>query len=157
MTPLIWITLGILLILSELMATSIVAVFLGLGALVTGIFLYLGWIDSLAVQLLLFSGSSLLALLLARRKLKALFVGNTLNPHQHSDFFTQAIGQRVVVSCDFVKGAGRVELNGVHWDAFSNDPLKKGDVAWITHNQGIELYVASQHTNKTPLTEKKED
>ncbi|MBE0506227.1 MAG: NfeD family protein [Marinospirillum sp.] len=132
------------------MATSIVAVFLGLGALVTGIFLYLGWIDSLAVQLLLFSGSSLLALLLARRKLKTLFVGSTLDPHKHSDFFTQEIGQRVVVTSDFVKGAGRVELNGVHWDAYSNEPLKKGDVAWITHNQGIELYVASHHTETSP-------
>lgn len=154
MTPLIWIALGLLLILSELMATSVVAVFLGLGALVTGIFLHLGWVNSLSVQLMLFSGTSLLALLLARRRLKSIFVGQTLTPQQHSAFFTQSIGERVTVTQDFEKGAGRVELNGVHWDAYSNEPLKKGDVAWITHNQGIELYVASHHPAADSPTEK---
>src|SRR5690606_15445128 len=121
----IWIALGLLLILSELMATSVVAVFLGLGALVTGIFLHLGWVNSLSVQLMLFSGTSLLTLLLARRRLKNIFVGQTLTPQQHSAFFTQSIGERVTVTQDFEKGAGRVELNGVHWDAYSNEPLKK--------------------------------
>ena len=39
--PLVWILLGLYLILSELVATSIIAVFLGLGALATGGLLYL--------------------------------------------------------------------------------------------------------------------
>lgn len=145
MTPLIWIAIGILLILSELLATSILAVFIGLGALLTGIVLYLGWIESPSTQLLVFSAFSLLSLLLARRKLKAMFVGNVRN--LKSNGVQQEIGQRVIVVSDFSDGTGRVELNGVHWDAFSKDALKKGDVAWVTHNQGIELYVARQPTD----------
>ena len=41
-SSLVWIILSLFLILTELVATSIVAVFLGIGALVTGCLLYLG-------------------------------------------------------------------------------------------------------------------
>jgi len=142
MTPsLVWIILGIFLILSELVATSIVAVFLGLGALATGALLYLGIINSLTLQLLVFSGISLLSLVIARRRLKTLFVGDTIQKNQHSDFLQQAIGQRVKVVTSFEQGAGRVELNGVQWTAYSEEALSSGDTAWITHNEGIALYV----------------
>lgn len=144
MTPLIWIVIGLLLILSELLATSIIAVFLGLGALAAGLALQLGWIDSLAAQLVVFSLISSIALVTARRKLKIWFVGETRDRTNSNQHFQQEIGQRVEVLDDFNQGAGRVILNGVHWDAYSEDPLKKGEVAWVTANRGIQLYVA-QH------------
>lgn len=144
MTPLIWISIGLLLILSELLATSIIAVFLGLGALAAGIALQLGWVDSLPAQLVIFSLVSATSLLLARRKLKTWFVGETRNTKNSNQHFQQEIGQRVEVIEDFTQGAGRVILNGVHWDAYSEDPLKKGDIAWVTANRGIQLFV-TQH------------
>ncbi|NLW05780.1 MAG: NfeD family protein [Pseudomonadaceae bacterium] len=147
--PLVWILLGLFLILSELVATSIIAVFLGLGALATGGLLYLGIINSLTLQLLVFSAVSLLSLLLARRRLKQLFVGGTIQKNQHSNFLQQAIGQRVEVVSNFEQGAGRVKLNGVQWTAYSEEALKKGDAAWIIHNEGIELYIASKKPNTT--------
>jgi len=148
MTPLIWIALGLLLILSELLATSIVAVFLGLGALAAGIALQLGLADTLTAQLVIFSLVSLTTLLLARRKLQLWFVGETRNKRNSNRHFQQEIGQRVEVLEDFVQGAGRVSLNGVHWDAYSEDELKKGDIAWITANRGIQLYVTQQAPNQ---------
>ncbi|PTB85609.1 peptidase, partial [Pseudidiomarina aestuarii] len=45
---LIWIIIGVLLILSELLLTSVIAVFLGIGAIVTGLLLNWGLIDSSA-------------------------------------------------------------------------------------------------------------
>lgn len=150
MTPaLIWIILGLFLILSELIATSIVAVFLGIGALATGGLLYLGLINSLAIQLWVFSGISLLSLVMARRRLKQLFVGGTIKKNQQSDFLQEAIGQRVKVVANFKQGTGRVELNGVQWTAYSEEALNQGDTAWITHNEGIELYVASKKTGSS--------
>lgn len=149
--PLVWILLGLFLILSELVATSIIAVFLGLGALATGSLLYLGIINSLTLQLLVFSAVSLLSLLLARRRLKQLFVGGTIQKNQQSNFLQQAIGQRVEVVSNFEQGTGRVKLNGVQWTAYSKEALKKGDTAWITHNEGIELYVISNQPNSTQL------
>jgi len=142
--PLVWIIVGIFLILSELVATSIIAVFLGLGALATGALLYLGIINSLTLQLLVFSAVSLLSLVIARRRLKTLFVGDTIQKNQHSDFLQQAIGQRVKVVTNFEQGTGRVELNGVQWTAYSEEALSSGDTAWITHNEGIALYVTSK-------------
>jgi len=150
--PLVWIILGISLILSELVATSIIAVFLGLGALATGTLLYLEIINSLPLQLLVFSAVSLLSLMLARRRLKALFVGDTIKKNQHSDFLQQAIGQRAKVVTSFEQGTGRVELNGVQWTAYSEEALNPGDTAWITHNEGIALYVTSKK-NTNPSNE----
>lgn len=148
--PLIWIILGLFLILSELIATSIIAVFIGLGALVTGSLLYLEVIPSLTLQLLVFSSVSLLSLLTARRRLKAFFVGKTIKKNQPSDFLQEALGQRVKVITHFKQGEGRVELNGVQWTAYSEETLNPGDTAWITYNEGITLYVASKKTSSPP-------
>ena len=145
--PLVWILLGLFLILSELIATSIIAVFLGIGALVTGSLLYIGAINSLAMQLWLFSGISLLSLMIARRRLKQFFVGGTIQKNQQSNFLQQAIGQRVEVINNFEQGRGRVKLNGVQWTAYSKEPLVQGDIAWIVHNEGIELYVTCNPPN----------
>lgn len=150
MTPaLVWVILGLFLILTELVATSIIAVFLGLGALATGSLLYLGLIEALTLQFLAFSAISLLSLLIARRRLKAFFVGKTIQKNQPSNFLQQAIGQRVEVVASFEQGVGRVKLNGVQWTAYSDEALTKGDTAWITHNESIALYVASTKPNDT--------
>lgn len=147
MNAIVWIVVGILLILSELLATSVVAVFIGLGALVTGILLWLGWIDSLTWQLLTFSIVSLGSLVLARRRLKAWFGGFTTDQGESHSAFRQDLGERVTVEQDFNQGAGRVILNGVAWDALSDDDLKAGDVAWVVANEGIRLTVSRQRPN----------
>ncbi len=77
------------------------------------------------------------------------FVGGTIKKNQQSDFLQEAIGQRVKVVTSFNQGAGRVELNGVQWTAYSEEVLSQGDTAWITHNEGIELYVASKKTGSS--------
>lgn len=147
MNAIVWIVIGILLILSELLATSVVAVFIGLGALVTGILLWLGWIDSLTWQLLSFSIISLGSLVLARRRLKAWFGGFITDQGESHSAFRQDLGERVTVEHDFNQGAGRVILNGVAWDALSDDDLKAGDVAWVVANEGIRLTVSRQRPN----------
>ncbi|MFG1495413.1 NfeD family protein [Saccharospirillum sp. HFRX-1] len=147
MNAIIWIVVGILLILSELLATSVVAVFIGLGALVTGILMWLGWVDSLTWQLLTFSIVSLGSLVLARRRLKAWFGGFTTDQGESHSAFRQDLGERVTVENDFNQGAGRVILNGVAWDALSDDDLKAGDVAWVVANEGIRLTVSRQRPN----------
>lgn len=147
MNAIIWITVGILLILSELLATSVVAVFIGIGALMTGILLWLGWIDSLTWQLLTFSCVSLGSLLLARRRLKAWFGGFSSEQGESHSAFRQDLGERVTVEQDFNQGAGRVILNGVAWDALSDDDLKAGDVAWVIANESIRLTVSRTRPN----------
>ncbi|RUO38346.1 peptidase [Aliidiomarina shirensis] len=143
----IWIIIGIILIITELLATSVVAVFLGIGAIVTGILLQFGLIESTTAQFLVFGLVSLIMLFTARGKLKRWFNGYIANKDEHGTVFTKDIGERVVVHQDFHQGTGRVVLNGVQWDARSEDDLKKGDIAYVVKNEGIHLTV----TRKEPL------
>lgn len=148
MTPaIIWLVLGLLLIISELIATSIIAVFLGLGALATSFLAYLGWVNDTSWQLLTFSLVSLATLIVARRRLKEFFVGTSTSKNQPSEFLQQALGQRVEVVTNFDQGKGRVKLNGVEWTAFSEEELQAGTTAWVVYNRGIELYVSSNKLN----------
>ncbi len=140
----IWILLGVLLILSELLATSIVAVFLGIGAVVTGILLYFGVIESATSQFLVFGSVSLASLLGARGRFKRWLTGFTAASGEREMQFQRDIGERVTVIDDFSQGVGRVSLNGVAWDAQSDDDLRAGEVAWVLANKGIRLTVSRQ-------------
>ncbi|HSG53049.1 MAG TPA: NfeD family protein [Rheinheimera sp.] len=139
----IWIIAGIVLILSELLATSIIAVFFGIAAIVVGLLLNAGVITSYSYQFLLFGVLSLGLLLAVRGHFKRWFVGYTADSTEQPSRFSEDIGSRVTVHTDFNQGAGRVVLNGVQWDAESADELKAGDVAWVVANQGIKLQVSA--------------
>lgn len=143
-TAIIWIIIGVVLILTELLATSIVAVFLGLAAIAVGILLHFGLIESASAQYTVFGLVSLLLLFTARGRFKRWFVGYTADSNEQPSTLSQDIGDRVTVLTDFQQGQGRVLLNGVQWDAFSNDELKAGELAWVTANQGIHLQVARE-------------
>lgn len=139
----IWITIGVLLILSELMATSIVAVFFGVAAIIVGLLVQFGWVESASIQFLFFGVISLALLFTARGRCKRWFVGHTIDNNEQPSNLRHDIGNRVVAHSDFAQGTGRVVLNGVQWDARSNDPLKAGDVAWVVDNDGINLRVSA--------------
>ena len=139
----IWIIVGIVLILSELMATSIVAVFFGIAAIIVGLLLNFGLIESYSMQYLLFGVLSLVLLFTARGRCKRWFVGYTADSTEQQSRLADDIGRRVIVHSDFHQGAGRVVLNGVQWDAESTDALKAGDVAFVVANHGIKLVVSA--------------
>jgi membrane protein implicated in regulation of membrane protease activity len=139
-----WIVVGIVLILSELLLTSVVAVFLGVGAIVTGLLVHWNVIEQSAIQFAIFGIVSLSLLLTARGQIKRWFSGYSDADHEGKPNFQRDLGARVTVSSDFNHGAGRVTLNGVQWDAFSADELKIGDTAWVVSNEGIQLTVTAK-------------
>jgi len=143
----IWIVIAIVLILSELLATSIVAVFLGVGALVTGLLLKFGIIESAAMQFTVFGLVSIITLAVARNKFKQMFGGFSMTQGEDHTQFQRDMGERVIVKGDFVNGGGRVVLNGVEWSALSEDALKDGDVAWVKKAESIHLTVTKYNTN----------
>lgn len=145
---LIWIVVGVLLIVSELLLTSVVAVFLGVGAIVTGLLLHWGLIDDIAIQFAVFGTVSLVSLMLARGRIKQWFTGYTADNDEAKPNFQRDIGARVTVVKTFKHGAGRVLLNGVQWDAFSEDDLHEGDTAWVVANEGIQLTVQKQRVSR---------
>ncbi|MDP5135109.1 NfeD family protein [Rheinheimera baltica] len=143
----LWIIVGIVLILSELMATSIVAVFFGIAAIIVGLLLNIGVIESYSTQFMLFGVLSLVLLFSTRSHFKRWFVGYTADSNEQPSRFADDIGSRVNVHTDFTQGAGRVVLNGVQWDAESSDALHAGDIAWVVANHGIKLVVSATKPN----------
>jgi len=141
---LVWMVIGIGLIIFELVITNVIAVFFGIGAIVTSVALQLGLIESATSQYLVFSVTSIASLLLARKKLGNWFKGDTKNQGNNESSFQSDIGARTTVIDDFDNGAGRVLLNGVQWSAYCDEPLKAGDTAWVIANEGIQLTVASK-------------
>lgn len=143
----IWIVIAIVLVLSELMATSIVAVFLGVGALVTGLLLKFGIIESAAMQFTVFGLVSIGTLAVARNRFKQMFGGFSMTQGEEHTQFQRDMGERVIVKGDFLNGGGRVILNGVEWNALSEDELKDGDVAWVIATESIRLTVSKNKSN----------
>jgi membrane protein implicated in regulation of membrane protease activity len=139
----LWIIAGIALILTELLATSIIAVFFGIAAIVVGLLLHNGVISSYSNQFLIFAVVSLSLLLAVRGHFKRWFVGYTADTTEQPFRLAEDIGRRVTVLTTFSHGAGRVVLNGVQWNAESADLLTAGDVAWVVANNGITLVVSA--------------
>lgn len=141
---LIWMVVGIGLIVFELMITSVIAVFFGIGAIVTAMLLQIGLIESATAQYLVFSVVSIGCLLLARDKMATWFKGSSKGDGASETNFQSDIGERAIVLADFSDGAGRVTLNGVQWTAFCDEPLCEGETVWVVANEGIQLSVSKQ-------------
>lgn len=139
-----WLVLGFVLLIAEVMAPGVVAVFFGIGALVVGALAFFGVVESLPMQLLLFALISLVALFGLRKHFKRYLRGDVSNQAKEGDDVSELVGSRVKVLTDFHQGSGTIQLNGAKWDAESDEPLKAGDTAWIISNRGILLTVGAQ-------------
>ena len=142
MSYVVWLSLGLLLAVSEFVVPGFVIIFFGAGAFVTGLvkLLWSGLPHSLA--LLLFALFSLGSLLIFRRTWvggKVLRDGNTKN---EGDVDETCIGRKVSVVEAIAPGkAGKVELNGANWTAEAEESLEAGAVAVVTERRGLTLVV----------------
>lgn len=135
-----WIIAGVLLVLSELIATSAIAVFFGVAAIAVGLLSEFGLIDSATLQFVLFTVASA-ALWISAKKYVVKWL--KLTPGRDSDpahFVSDTIGDRAVAVEDFDR-RGRVSLNGAHWDAMTDTPVKAGEEVRVLRNENITLIV----------------
>lgn len=137
----VWFVAGLVMILLEFAAPGVVAVFFGVGAWVVSLALWLGVIESLPVQCVVFAVSSLLLLFLLRRYVTSWFVGNTLNQGCNVD--EEFIGKKVPVVQAIAGGddTGKVELKGAQWTAYCEVPMDAGSHAIIVKREGIHFIV----------------
>ena len=142
MSYVFWLSLGLILAISEFAVPGFVIIFFGAGALVTGVvkLIFPGLPDSFA--LLLFALSSLGSLLAFRKTWvggKVLRDGNTKDG---DDVDETCVGRKVTVVEPIAPGkAGKVELNGANWTAESDDALEAGTTAMVTDRHGLTLVV----------------
>ena len=141
MTMEMWAIAGVALIIGEFALPGLILVFLGLAALTVALLMAAGDITSTSVQLTVFGVTSVVYLLGLRGIFKRWLKGRREETGDGSGVVTRLEGQRVEVVGDFSAGRGKVLLNGVKWEADSDDPLSAGDPAIVFGKDGIRLHV----------------
>jgi len=135
----IWILLGLLLVLAELVTPGgFYFMFFGIGAVVVGVLAGFGAAGPLWFQFILFSILSLVTLWLFREKLLQLTEGVAV---QNVD---SLIGETAVASDQIaVNGIGKAEMRGTSWSArnVGDQPLKRGERAKVERVEGLTLIV----------------
>ena len=135
-----WLVLGLGLILLELLTPpSFYLMFFGVGALVLGAIASLRLPIPLWGEWLLFSGFSVLAMLLFRRPLLTRF-------HMKGQRLAidSMVGETALALEDLAVGAiGRVELRGTTWNArnFGARPVMRGQRCTVEKIEGLLLWV----------------
>jgi membrane protein implicated in regulation of membrane protease activity len=135
----IWILLGLLLVLAELVTPGgFYFMFFGIGAVVVGVLAGFAAAGPLWFQFILFSILSLVTLWLFREKLLQLTEGVAV---QNVD---SLIGETAVASDQIaVNGIGKAEMRGTSWSArnVGDQPLKRGERAKVERVEGLTLIV----------------
>ncbi len=124
---LIWLGVGVIFIVAELVVPAFIVIFFGVGALIAGATAFFG--SSVQVQLVVFGLSSLALILLLRRTMARIFTGDDAEDEEEED---HAIG-RVVEVAEAIEPPqpGRVKFQGSFWTARSADPAPAGSMVRI--------------------------
>lgn len=134
---LVWTVVGLVLLIAELVAVSFILCFIGLGALVVALTVWLGLTPSFSSQLIVFTVSSLLMMVLLRKTARKLFAGQ-------ADAQPDYMGQKVpVIGAIPPGGEGTIQYRGSDWIAFSDSAqtIPEGAVVQIEAVEGIRVKV----------------
>ncbi len=137
----IWAFVGLLFIGLEFAIPGVVIIFFGAGALITSLLTAIvpGLKSSVALQILLWLGTSSLSLAFLRKYLSKVFRGKTLtNDGSDPSGKTADVIERITPD-----RAGRVHFQGTTWKASSyTETLEKGEAATVLKQDGLTLIVS---------------
>ncbi len=143
-SSLFWVLLGVAFLILEALTPGFFLLFFGFGAWVTALTLFF-WSDPQGGQWAVFMASSVVSLLILRRKLKSLF--NSAPPENElmkdPIVANLYLGREVIVIKDVAPNApGLIELDGTNWQAKSTDKtFKVGDRAKVLETNGLTLTI----------------
>jgi membrane protein implicated in regulation of membrane protease activity len=141
----LWMIGGVVLLIAEIIAPGVFLVWIGIAAIVTGLFAILFGIG-IAGQLGLFALYAILAVMVGRRfyAVKELeHSGPGLNNPS-----ARLIGRRVIVVQPVDEDSGRVRVGDSEWSA-RGGPAQPGDRVRITGVEGNSLIVEAERTYPT--------
>jgi membrane protein implicated in regulation of membrane protease activity len=140
---LFWFLAGIFLMFTEFLIPGFIIFFFGLGAIITAILSWLGILNSIDLQIIVFIVSSLLTLVLFRNKGKKYFKGRVRKADVEESPSQNIIGEKVIVSEEInpAKLTGKVELHGTMWNATSGEVIHAGESVEITGRKDLTLIV----------------
>lgn len=135
----IWLLVGLVLILLELMIPGLILLFFGIGAWIVALLcLFLDL--SLNWQIVIFLATSGVSLALLRKYLQAKFF--KAKDGQEDGLADEFIGKTATVTAEIKPNhPGKVEFKGAPWTASSDTELKKGDTVVIVDKESITLIV----------------
>ena len=136
----LWAIGGIILLIAEIIAPGVFLVWIGIAAIVTGVFALLFGIG-IAGQLGLFALYALLAVMAGRRFYAVKGIEST-DPHLN-DRAARLIGKRVFVVSAVDEDGGRVRVGDSEWSA-RGGPAEPGQRVRITAVEGNCLIVAPE-------------
>jgi len=138
--PQIWLIVGLIMLLAELVSVLLVFVFFAIGALLTALLASMGLLNSMEIQILAFSAISLLSLVILRKYAKNWLDNKRGKLHEYSEF----VGETALVIRDIpANGEGKIYYRGAEWKAvsFNHTPVVAGSKVVIIRTDGIVLIV----------------
>lgn len=137
----IWLIFGILMLLLEIFIPGLVIGFFGLGALITALLSWLGVINDITYQAIVFVLSSLLSLLVLRKMLKKVFLGDVYESEE--GIYDDDIGKIVEIIEDIIPNSteGKIKFKGSVWKAKSQNQINKGENAKIINKDNLTIWV----------------
>lgn len=137
----VWFVIGLVLLIAELGIPGVLVLFFGLGAWLVAAVCFI-WDIGTHTQIILFLVSSIIMLVLFRKKLKSLFFTDLAKYENLTDTIDDYKGQHVFVVREITPLIkGKVEYHGTVWDASSEVDIPKGTVAEIIAKENITLIV----------------
>jgi inner membrane protein len=140
----IWLLLGLLLLLAELLTPGgFYIIFFGIGAIIVGILAGFQFAGPPWFQYILFSLVSVTALWLFREKLLQL---TRAAPSESVD---NLVGETAVSLDDIpVNGIGKAEMRGTSWNArnIGDQPLARGQRTRVERIEGLTIFVRAETT-----------
>ncbi len=133
----IWVIIGVVMMIVEIFAVSFFFLFIGVGALVTALLSWMGIVDSLAAQLIVFSIISAASMLIFRKKLQESF-------NKKSGNYNEFEGERATVITPILpNNDGKVFFRGADWIAYadSGTEIPANSHVTIKKANGIRLLV----------------
>lgn len=137
-TSILWIVIGIVFFIVEVITPGFFALPIGLGAIGAGIAAF--FVDSIAVELVVFIVVTVLAFVFLRPLIARISKNSTEKSGNAALLDKEAI---VTTAIDNLQNKGRVKVNGQDWKAKSVDDsnIAEGKVVIIKRIEGVTLYV----------------
>lgn len=139
-SPYIWIFLGITLLFSEFLLPGTFVMFLGIGAIFTGILTRLLPIE-FYTQVIVWVISSFVSILVGGTAIKRFFKSeSSVDPFIQDDFLNQIVPVEIDILVD--RHGGKIRFQGTLWDAVSKDSkIPKGNYVRILSRENLTFTV----------------
>ena len=138
---LMWLIMGIICFLLEMMTPGFIIFFFGLGAWITALACWF-YPVSLVTQLAIFIVSSLTSLFVLRGIIRKTFFGEVTA--DETDVIAAA-GDSAIVSTDIIPPAeGKIDYSGTQWRAVADEKIEKGVMVTILYQDGLCMKVVAK-------------